>query len=185
MDAVTRVLLAVGVFLLSAIACAQETAAGYEPMEQEILQFAFERMNTAVAAQDQRERECEKVRKRVLDPALFKSISLSNSEWRMVLGTFGRRATNKCAEDGPLLGRALIALMQFKAAEKHYKGKNIIKTRYDPEDLCCGNWELRIRDDLRFQKLDPQIIKALESIPELNEPFDIHATGDALGIMKE
>ena len=185
MDAVTKVLLAVGLSLLSAIACAQETAATYEPTEKEILQFALEQMNTAVAAQDQRERECEKARKRVLDPALFKSISLSNSEWRMVLGTLGRRAGNKCAEDEPLFGGALIALMQFKAAEKHYKGKNTIKTRYEPELLCCGIWEIKIRDELRYQKLDPQVRKALESIRELKEPFNSLATADALGVMKE
>ena len=180
----TRVLLAVGLSLFSAIACAQETAATYEPTEQEILQFAFEQMNTAVAALDQRVRECEKASKRILDPALFKSISLSNSEWRLALPTLYFRADRRCGDEA-LWGRALMALMQFKDAEKHYKGKNTIKTRDDPEDLCCGSWESEIRTELRYRKLDPQVRKALESIPELNEPFNLIATGDALGLFKE
>ena len=180
----TRVLLAVGLSLLSAIACAQETAADYEPTEQEILWFAFEQTNTAVAALEDRLEECEKASKRVLDPALFKSISLSNSEWRLALLALYFRADRKC-EGEALWGKALMALMQFKAAEKHYKGKNIIKTRYDPEDLCCGSWEREITQELKYQRLDPQARKVLESIPELREPFNLLATVDAWGIMKK
>ncbi len=185
MDAVTRTLLAVGLSLLTAIACAQEAATPYEPTEQEILWFALERMNSAVAALDQRVRECEKASKRVLDPALMKAIPLSNSEWRIALSALDLRAGDKCWEDGHLLSKALMALMEFQDAEKHYKGKNIIKTRYDPEDLCCGSWETEIRAELRYQKLDPQARKVLESIPELREPFNLLATVKAWGIMKK
>ena len=185
MDAVTRILLAVGLSLLPAIACAQETAADYEPAEQEILWFALERMNTAVAALDHRVEECEKARKRVLDPALMKAIPLSNSEWRIALSALGLRAGDKCWEDGHLLSKALMALMEFQDAEKHYKGKNIIKTRYAPEDLCCVSWELEITKELKYQRLDPQARKVLESIPELNEPFNLIATVNAWGIMKK
>lgn len=182
MDAIIRALLAGCLSLLSTIACAQETAAPYEPTEQEILRFAFEQMNTTVDALDERERECAKGRKRVLDPALMKLISLSNSEWRIALSTLVLRAVNKCGEDG---GRALIALMRFKAAEKHYKGKNGIKTRYEPELLCCGSWELEITKELKYQRLDPQARKVLESIPDLSEPFNLVATVKAWGIMKK
>lgn len=181
MDAVTRILLAVGLSLFSAIACAKEAATPYEPTEKEILQFALEQMNTAVDALDERERECAKGRKRVLDPALMKSIPLSNSEWRIALSALVLRAVNKCGEDG---GRALMALMRFKAAEEHYKGKNSIKTRYYPEDLS-GSWETEITAELKYQRLDPQVRKTLESIPELNEPFNLIATVDAWGIFKE
>lgn len=182
----TKILLAVGLCLLSAIACAQEAATPYEPTEKEILQFALERMDTAVAALDQRVRECETASKRVLDPALMKSIPLSNSEWRIALSALDFRAGHKCWEDEHLLSRALMALMQFKAAEERYKGKNTIKTRYDPEDLCCGLiWERKIIQELKYQRLDPQVRKVLESIPELREPFSLLSTVKAWGIMKK
>ncbi len=180
----TRTLLAVCLSLFSVIACAQETAADYEPTEQEILWFALEQMSIAMTAFEDGARECVKVR-RVLDPALFKSIALSNNEWQLALDTLGLRAMKKCVEGGSVRGRALITLMQLKAAEKHYKGKNTIMPRYDPEFLCCVTWEREITQELKYQKLDPQARKALESIPELNEPFDVYAAGDALEVMKE
>ncbi len=179
----TRALLAACLSLFSMIACAQETAADYEPTEQEILWFALEQMSIAMTAFEDGARECVKVR-RVLDPALFKSISLSNNEWQLALDTLGLRAMKKCVEGGSVRGRALITLMQFKAAEKYYKGKNPTRT-YEPEFLCCVIWEREITQELKYQKLDPQARKVLESIPELNEPFDIYAAGDALGVMKE
>ena len=185
MDAVTRILLAVCLSLFSVIAWAQGAAIPYEPTEKEILQSAFEQMDTALTALEHRSKECSKASKRVLDPALFKSIALSDGEWRTALGTLHFRALGKCVEDDPLWGKALTALMRFKAVEKYYKGKNTIKTLYDPEDLCCMGSKAQISIELRYQKLDPQVRKALESIPELNEPFAFRVTGDALGVMKE
>ena len=183
----TRILLAVGLSLLSAIACAREAATPYEPTEKEILQFAFERMNTTTATLDQRVRECAKASKRVLDPALMKSIPLSNSEWGIALSALGLRAGHKCEEDGHLLARALMAVMKFQAAEKHYKGENTIKIPYGAasEVLCCAIWRLETTQELKYQRLDPQARKVLESIPELNEPFNFLATVKAWGIMKK
>lgn len=182
-----RVLLSIGLSLLPVIACAQETATPYEPTEKEILQFALEQMNTATAALDQRVGECAKAAKRVLDPALMKSLPLSNSEWGVALSALGLRAGHKCWEDGYLLARALMAVMKFQAAEKHYKGKNTLKIPYGAasENLCCGTWRLEITQELKYQKLDPQVREALESIPELREPFNFFATIKAWGILKE
>ena len=188
MDAVNKTLLAVCLSLFSAIACAQETAAPHEPYaptEEEILQVATGRMTAALAALEQGAKECSKAGLRVLDPALFKAVTLSDREWRLALGNLSSSAFDRCVEDNPLWGRALTALMQFKAAEIYYKGKNTIKTRYYPEDLCCAAWRARISTGLMYQKLDPQARKALESIPELSEPFDFVATGDALRVMKK
>jgi len=183
----TRILLAVGLSLLSAIACAREAATPYEPTEKEILQFASEQMITTIAALGQRVGECEKAAKRVLDPALMKSLPLSNSEWGIALSALGLRAGHKCEEDGHFLTKALVAVMKFQAAEKHYKGKNAIKIPDGAaaEFLCCAIWRLEITQELKYQRLDPQARKVLESIPELNEPFNFLATVKAWGIMKK
>lgn len=180
MDAVAKLLLLVGLVVLSLSTRAQDI----EPLtdeEKETLVFALEHANAAIAALEARVEECDKAsRGKVLDPALFKSFSLTDQEWRYVLSTLYHRADARCINKDGVHYRALIALMQFKDTEKSYTGKNATKTRYVPESICCNTGMFWARNEMRYSKLNPKIRRRLEAIPGINEPFDVLRTIDAL-----
>ena len=180
MDAGAKLLLLVGLFVLSLSTWAQDI----EPLtdeEEETIAFTLEHANTAIAALEVRVRECfEAERGKVLDPALFKGFSLTYREWEDALSALYQRASTRCANKDGVRHRALVALMQFKGIEKFHTGKNATRTAYTPERICCESRPFGPLNEMRYNKLDPKVRLRLEAIPGINEPFDGLRTIEAL-----
>ena len=180
MDAGAKLLLLVGLVVLSLSTWAQDI----EPLtdeEKETLAFALENANAAIAALEDRVEKCDKARRgKVLDSVLFKGFSLTDQEWVDALTVLSHRAEARCANKDGVHHRALVALMQFKGTEKFHTGKNATKMVYDPESICCESRSFGSRNEMRYNKLNPNIQQRLEAIPGINEPFNLVKTVEAL-----
>lgn len=152
----------------------------------EIIQLAYMKANKAIADLNQKVGTCDDMgAKTVIPPQVFPVLPISDDEWRTALLYLSSRATDRCV--GAAWGAAVLAFDQFKVIEKKLTGKNASDTltsgnfQYNLEDLCCGALETQLRIELKYNKIDPAARQTLESIPELNKPFNPIATAKAMG----
>lgn len=182
MDAGAKLLL-IGFVVFSLSTSSVCMGQDYEPLtdeEKETLAFALEQANAAIAVLGTRVRECSEARQgKVLDPVLFKGVSLTEEEWTNALSVLYHRAEGRCLDQGGVHHRALVAIMQFKATEKSRTGKNATQT-HNPDLICCISGMFLSRNEMQYSKLDVKVRRRLEAIHGINEPFDLGRTVDAL-----
>lgn len=150
--------------------------------DEEILQFAHERMKRTVAHLEQKILDCNdnKGMKTVIPPHVLPTLPLSTREWGTALAHLSFKATKNC-EGNAAWGDALMALTQFIDIEKQLTGANTTDVSpYTVELLCCIGERGSIETELRYRKIPPEIRQKLESIPELNQPFNPIKTFEAM-----
>lgn len=182
MDAGAKRLLPVCLIVLSLSACSHADIK--EPLtdeEKETIAFALKQARAAIAVLNDRVDACGKTsQNKMLDPVLLRRFSLTDREWVVALNALSNRADARCFNKDGVQHRALVALLQFRKTEKFYTGSNDIDVLYTPELICCMNGLSGSLAEMLYNKLDPKLRQQLESIPGIDEPFNIFKTVDAL-----
>lgn len=178
---------AVVAFALACTACAlpigktKANTSSLSAYDAEILQLARERMQETFIKLERRIRDCDDNLRRVtvVSPAVIPKLPLSEQDWGTALLYLSARATIRC--EGDVWGEALLAYTRFRNFEKRLTGGNATDTSpYNLEILCCIGEFGALETEVRYRKLDPQIRLKLESIPELNQPFNPIRTLEAM-----
>lgn len=178
MAAVTKLMVVLCLLVVSTAGCASET----EKKNDEVVQLVYEKMNHAILQAETKIGAClDKEQKTILPSQVFPKLPLSNDEWKSAITYLSFKALDQCQEN--ILASALMAFSRFKVIEKKLTGKNTKDTnQYKLEDLCCGALETEIRAEINYKKIDPKVRQTLESIPELNQPFNPIAALKGLGL---
>lgn len=153
-----------------------------EKQKDQIILLAYKKM---IASTDELERkigQCEKVEKtNIFDPASLQSLPLTNQEVKAILIRFHWQAQEKCHGINAW-AKAITDSIQFKYVEKHYKGKNVLQTRYNLDILCCDMSPKRYQAEWEYLEIDPEIREKVEKIPELKQPFNLSDAADKMGL---
>jgi len=148
--------------------------------EDEIINFAYKKMEASVEAFNNKIGECEKIgKKNVLTLTWLQLLPLTKLETRYVLLYFHAINEDKCV-GAEIEERAIVDFVQFKSIEKDFKGKNTIKTKLPFELVCCTGLRSHYRRMWRYLTIAPEIREKLEQIPELKQPFNFIKTELAL-----
>ncbi len=168
------------IFALAALA--ESTASLSEKQKDQIVLLAYEKM---IVSTDELERKiggCEKIEKmNIFDPRPLRSLSLTDQEVKTILIRFHWQAQEECHGKNTW-AEAITDSLQFKYVEKHYKGENVLKTRYNLDILCCDMSPKRYQAEWEYLEIDPEIRKKLEKISELQKPFNLSDAADKMGL---
>ena len=116
--------------------------------------------------------ECED-KKIIVPPSVFKSVDLTEMEFKIALFVLHNRAEDACDED--LRGKFLIALGIYKTTAKHYGKAAKLALPYS-EDLLFGHYWRRLESEARYLEIKKDQREMLESIPQLQQPFHLFET---------
>jgi hypothetical protein len=174
------------VFALGCAACATSVGelkpnASSSMHDAEVLQLARERMQEAFVRLEQKIRDCgDNLRMTtVVSPTVIPKLSLSERDWGTALLYLSNRATTRC--EGNAWGEALLAYTRFRDFEKRITGGNATDTSpYDLDALCCISEFGVLKNEVEYRRIAPEIRQQLESIPELNQPFNPIKTFEAM-----
>ncbi len=168
--------------IVSAVWAEEDPTFINKQQEDEIIDLAYTQMRASIEELERKIDECKALAKETtLDPALFQSLPLTKQEARTALGYFRSRAEEKC-QGMDLWAKVAMEFAQFKHIEKFYKGKNIIKTENDFEDICCMSSGSRFETIWRYLKISPEVREKLERIPALKKPFNSIKTAKKMGL---
>lgn len=182
MDAIFKFIATSLILAFTVTVVAKQEPQFKDTREEKILQFTYSKLQRLTDQLEKKTVECTRSRKNTTLPkTVFKGLKLTKGERRTSLLYFSRLAEDKCAGKW-LLGEVVLALTQFKELEKRYRGKNTIETKYDLEVLCCLGWEGQAEIEMAYQKISAKLRKKLESITELQTPFNPIITADNLGL---
>lgn len=128
----------------------------------------------------------EREKNTVLPAHIFPKLSLSEDKWRAALAYLRAAALDRCVDN--TLAVAVMAYNQFRFIENQKTGKNAANVfpkntyEYELEDLCCEVLERKLRIELEYGKIEPKVKQTLESISELQHPFNAVSALKSLGI---
>lgn len=147
----------------------------------EVVELAHEKWTEALAKLEKKVDACGNERMKTVIPSqVLPALPLSDREWEMALAHLSIKATDRC--EGNLWGDAVLAYTRFRDFEKQVTGGNAIDTGYyNLELLCCMSVFGSMEIELEYKKIDSKIRQTLESIPELNQPFNPIRTREAMG----
>lgn len=147
----------------------------------EAVQLARERMQETFVKLEEKIRACDDGLRTttVVSPQVIPKLPLSEREWGTALAHLSNQATARC--EGDAWGEALLAYTRFRDFEKRTTGGNAIDTSpYNLEMLCCIGELGKLETELEYRKIAPEIRQQLETIPELNRPFNPIKTFEAM-----
>lgn len=139
----------------------------------EAVQLARARMQETFVRLEKKIRVCDDDLRAttVVSPQVIPKLPLSEREWGTALAHLSNQATARC--EGDVWGEALLAYTRFRDFEKQTTGGNTVDTSpYNLEMLCCIGEFGKLEIELEYRKIAPEIRQQLESIPELNRPFN-------------
>jgi len=120
----------------------------------------------------------EKEKNTVLTPSLFQKISISSRELEIALFFLSRKARDTC--EGDHLARFFVAASRYRQTAKHFEKEAPEAQPYTGDMLFGSSWrDLGIKLD--YESINIKSRQALEKIPAMNKPFDLHKTLEALG----
>ncbi len=146
----------------------------------EVVQLAHEKWTEALTKLEKKVDACGNERMKTVIPShVLPALPLSEGDWGTALTHLSAKTMNRCV--GNLWGEALLAYSRFRDIEKQVTGGNAIDTGYYNEYLlCCASEFGQMETELEYKKIDPKFRQTLESIPELNQPFNPIYTRDAM-----
>jgi len=135
------------------------------------LEIAESNLNKKIAECDDKEI--------VIPSSVFKSVNLSEMEFKIALLVFHNRAQDACDED--LGGKFVIALSVYRTTAKQYNKAATLALPYS-EDLLFGHYWRRVESEARYLEINGEQRKILENIPQLKQPFHLFKTLSNLDI---
>ncbi|MFV2058653.1 MAG: hypothetical protein ACC707_19490 [Thiohalomonadales bacterium] len=180
MGAIKKLLIVVVLIFHTMAVLAAESSSTLSPRQQQMLDRSFAKMKTVIDVLELRVESCSDLSTQtVISPNLLKDVDLPIERWVAVLAYFSFKAQHQC-EGEALWASAVLALNRFKSAERYYSGENMRITRYRQANFCCGIWQTELKVELDYLKISNDYRNKMESIAELQKPFDLVKTIDGL-----
>ncbi len=182
MAVTSKVVITYFLWIFASAAWAEDATLLNEQQENQVINLAYTNMLATIEKLNKKIDKCEKLeRETILDPELLRPLPLTDQQFRMVLVYFRSLAEEKC-HGAELWAKAFMEFSQFKYIEKYYKEKNLIKTEYNLEVICCIASQSRLESELKYREIPSKIRDALEKIPGLKKPFNLFDAIEKMGL---
>jgi hypothetical protein len=141
--------------------------------EQQILALAKLNFEYAKARFGDKFVECMKVKQPILPPSLFSAVDLNKKEMGVALAVLSQKAEDACMAG--TMGELAVAAGVYRTTAQRFGQAAASAARYT-EDLMFGHYWRLLDFEVRYLAIDSKQRIILESIPELQKPFDLTAT---------